>query len=686
MTLAVLHTLWSPEQTLLTIGIVVCCALLMIFRPAAPPPPPTDERDQKRKKRGKGQEKHKPAPAPAAPPVEAPAPLGATARRRMLLAGRVLLVLVILGVAGFLYERSEDPIGMRSDSWSDANVVVGGRNAAKMGFFALYGASQIQPVTDANPSDPFFIYTQYPPGSTLINDALQVAGYAGDAVFRLPPAMCSLASLVVWFVFYRRFAGEPIAIVATIVMATSYGFLGYADNLHFHAYALLTSSLAMLFYVIAMEPARKRRWPWFGLAGLFMFLTAAFTWEYHFFMVLFIALYAFVFPCPVRKPWLALLALPLFVELGLQNLQRDLALGAVERVAVEGEEAGGGFLSDLYRRTLGFEVAVDTPRGITLGDYPWWLLLRYYKFYGVPALAAAVIVLMLLMLRGRAPWNVRAWPGAEKLLVVLLIAGTGWWLVMMQHTSVHRHIMRHGLPGYALLVALVWVRAWQTAWSARFPLPARIVAPLLGAILLYPQIEGLVYDYHIHSEPKYYNRRGRERGGAGLPEMWRFAPLREIVPEGGVILTNHGRLPPMRLWSRRPVYGAAFAPSPRNQRDARYQVEMAFNHLRDLYDDALPPLYYVYAVRGREPLRHPWLWFLLTGEQRPRQPAQAQLIEPATALRRGWDTGTAPTSYCPIVARSDYLLVFDMTPAIPRLRELWSDYGYPTLAEFGAPR
>jgi len=70
-----------------------------------------------------------------------------------------------------------------------------------------------------------------------------------------------------------------VGTVATLIMATSYGFLAYADNLHFHAYAMLTSAVAMRCYVRAMDPLSPRRLRWFVLAAVFMAVTAMFTWS-----------------------------------------------------------------------------------------------------------------------------------------------------------------------------------------------------------------------------------------------------------------------------------------------------------------------------------------------------------------------------------------------------------------------
>jgi hypothetical protein len=641
----VLFILIRPaEQTVLSVVIVLCCVTLTLARgrrPAAPVPRP--------RKRG--------------------------------WVRPVALTVVLLAVAAFLAERGDDPIGVRPDSWSDANVVVAGRNYAREGLFAHAGAHQLQVITDQNPSDPFFLYTRYPVGAGLINGMWQIAGVRSDRAFRLLPAACSLTALVLWYGLYRRITGPAVAAVATIAMALSYGFLAYADNLHFHAYGMLTSVAAMRCYLRAMDLNERQRLRWFLLTALFMFVTAWFTWEYHLWMVLFIGVYALLFRCPVRRSYLALLAAPLLVALAMQTIQRHVAFAGIR-----GGDAGGGFLEDVYRRTVGLERAVDTPPGLTLAGYPAMLAQRYYTFYGLPAPAVLAMIVMLLMPDRRAPWRIRDWPDGARLAVALFLAGAGWWIVMIQHTAVHPHVMRQSLSAYALLMALVWVRCWDTARSADFGRPVRAAAVLLMLALCYPQIEGLICDLRVHYAGMTVDDRAR--GDTGTMHARQFTPLQRIVPEGAVILTNHNRLPLMRLWSQRPVYsGATYGFPPNDPEHARLILEMRFNHLRELYQDRLPPLYYVYRMLapslesafGADEL----LRFLLTGRSEGGPEAWKQAGPVVSEAMR---TRNSDGLFCPIVAIVENMIVFRLDPAVPLLRKEWEAKGSPTLREFGPTR
>ena len=601
-------------------------------------------------------------------------------------AGRVVLAVILIAVTGLLLQRGDDPIGVRADSWSEAYLLTAGQNYARQGLWKDYGVAQHQVITDQNPPDPYHLYNGFPVGHNLINGLWQIAGVESPRVYRLPPIACSLAALLLWFGLYARIAGHTVAVVAVAAMALSYGFLAYADHLYYHAYAMCSSAAAMCCYVRAMQPVQPRRLRWFLLTALFMFLTACFTWEYHLWMVLFIALYAVFFPSPVRRPYLALLAVPLFVGLALQIAQRHLALADVTAASSEPPGLDSGFLGDLYRRTLGFEDAVDTPPGVSLSTYPLALIRRYYNFHGLPVLSVLAMLVMLLMHDQRAPWKVREWPNGERLLVVLLCAQMGWWLVFLQHTAVHAHVMRLGLTGYALLMALVWQRCWQTARSAAFPSLARGAAVVLAVVLCYPQLEGLVTNLRVHLEDRYQD--GRERGTAGVGEARKMSRLQSCIPAGAVILTNHNRLPPMRLWSQRPVYSGTLPGYPLgDSENSRMIIEMRFNHLRELYDDDLPPLYYVYIFCRGDPKsvfdNDALLRFLLLGRTRGGEHAW---LRARSIINEGLRTARSAASFCPIVGEASPILVFDLQPAIPYFRELWGGQPYPTLRQYGPAR
>jgi hypothetical protein len=650
---------FTPEQIILLLIIMSACGVLALARPRAQP-------GMRKAKRRRDL-----APEVAATPTQA-AP---TSARR----AKIALALTWLIVAVFVLGRGGDPIGIRPDSWSDANVVVAGRNYARTGLLAHGGAAQHQVITDQNPSDPCFLYTRYPILSSLVNGLWQRIGIQSPRVHRLLPALCSLTAVLVWFGIFARFSGPVIASVACMVMATCYAFLAYADNLFFHGYALLALAGGVWVYLRAMEPDEHHRLRWFGLAALLMFVMALFTWEYHLFAVIFIALYAFAFASPVRRGYLALLALPLVVALGLQVAQRRAALDGNEHVTSPAGAAGTSFLDDIYRRTLGFSRSSDSPPGLTLVSYPLFVAGNFFKVYGVPALAAAAMLLAVLIQDRSRAWRRLDSAEALKLLLILVAAGAGWWLVMLQHTAVHPHVMRHALPAYALLMALTAVRAVAVLRSARYGPLARVAAALLLSALLYSQLEGLICNLRMHLSENFVDARGRS--DSGVQEGQWFAQLERAVPSGAVILTNHNRLPLMRLWSRRPVYSGFLFALPHNKRAS---LELTFNHLRDLYRAQLPPLYYVHLIWEpdiqREFASEALLRLMLTGSMGS---GESEWQQARIVLEDVQAHGRTARSFCPVVAQIGPLLCFQIDRAVPLMHRDFDPFGFPSLQEFG---
>jgi len=668
--------LWTPEQIILSLLVVLACAVLALARMSSV---------------GDGV-------------GILPAPFSPWPSR--------LVVLTLLAVAVFLALRSGNPIGVRMDSWSDANVVVSGRNYARMGLFSNYGAPQHQVVTDTNPNDPFFVYTRYPVAANLINGLWQIAGVTSVRAFRALPAACSILAVLAWFRVYARFIGRAVAALAAMIFATSFGFLSYADNLHFHGYAMLTTAGAVLAFVRAMDADRLGRRRWLALCTACVFVGALFTWEYHLWLLVFFALYSILFRsarqtdiggspadaqplgantifAPAVRPealrsmrYAFWMTLPLLLAFALLALQRRAASPAT---GVGGfSDAASGFLQDLYRRTIGFASATDRAE---IGDqlaYPFQLALNFYLFYGVPLVAAAAVTTMLILADLRPRKGPRGLTPGTRLLLALIAAGCAWWMVMMQHTSVHLHVLRHAVPAYALLLAMCWQRCWRILRGDDIPLITRMAAIALMLALAYPHFEGSWCNIRLHFQRDFTDDRRREE--ARRDEGPVLAGIRELVPHGGVILTNHNRIPPMRLWSERPVYAATLMRyPPDDQANGRQVLEMIFNHLRELYHESLPPLYYVYA---------PWIADLETAFERdgilqllliggePKQP-DSWRARARPALTEAMEAGRSDQSFCPILGHTGTMIVFHLGPAVPDLMKAFGSKPPPRLEDLG---
>ena len=144
----------------------------------------------------------------------------------------------------------------------------------------------------------------------------------------------------------------------------------------------------------------------------------------------------------------------------------------------------------------------------------------------------------------------------------------------------------------------------------------------------------------------------------------------------------------MRYWSQRPVYsGLPNKFSPDDPKNGRMIIELRFNHLRQLYNDQLPPLYFVYRLRAPSAeaafRRDGFLRFFLLGSATGDEEAWRKA---APILANVWRTGHGAQSFCPIVAHIGDLLVFKLDPIVPILRRDWGARGFPTRRQFGRPR
>jgi hypothetical protein len=595
-------------------------------------------------------------------------------------AWRYLFIATLALVAAYLVCRAPTPLGVRMDSYSEANVVVSGRNYTRIGFAAFYGAPQHQVVSDTNPPDPFYVYTKYPAAPNLLFGAFLRLGGSSLTAYRMLPAACSLLSAWLWYGIYRRYTGECAAALAGMAMATSLPFLAYADNIYFYAYALLAHAAAVSCFVTGMTADGPRRRRWFITCGGCVFILAMLTWEHHLGLIVFMALHSVLFACPIRRRYLLLFLIPLALAGAVQGAQRRLCESTIRKSA----EDAPSLLETLRVRTIGFQDSLDTPQGLTLRSYPTHLLLAIYRFYGLPAVAAA----LLLVLAARAPdstwYRPGSWPPAARLALILTAAGVSWWAVMLQHTSVHPHVMRHALPAYALLVGLTLERCGRIRTSAVAPRATRIVAVALAITVLCPQLEGTLANIRLHFDETYFDARGRNDAGWGQAGL--FSQLQHAVPAGGVILTNLNRLPILRACSSRPVYLAPNVKLPGGDpANNRRLLELAFNHLRELYQDKLPPLYYFYHS-WRESVEASWradpfFRFMLLGNPDGSESAWEKA---RPLLGEAQQSGSSSAASCPIIAsylREFYLIRLD--PAVPALREEFAPLGFPTQRQFG---
>jgi hypothetical protein len=497
------------------------------------------------------------------------------------------------------------------------------------------------------------------------------------------PAACSLIAVVIWRRTFRRFVALSIADIAGIVLVTSYGFLAYADTLYFHSYAFLTTAAAVACFVRAMSPDESRQVRWLLFCACFVFAGALFTWEYHLWLIFFMTCYVAFFPRTVRWSMLLLPVVPIFIAAGLHSLQRQAASRALGLSGVTDDPFTSTIFYSIYLRTIDFAGAMDTPPGLTLAGYPRHLMLCFYRFYGVPVIALLAMIILALAMYGIRMGRGQNDSRGARLLICLIVAGLGWPAIFMQHSSVHLQVMRHSLPAYSLLMGILIVNCWTSLRRSDNSMGYRIAAATLLGAMIYPQAEGAICAARTRLDDIYVDARGRTDTG---PQEGRIlSQLNEIIPPGAVILTNLNRTMPMRLWSRKPTYETQYRHSQKvATQGARSALELSLNHLRDLYRDRLPPIYYVYFLADDDlhatVQRSNHLRFLLTGDGDAPGPVAWEKARPA--LEEAQAVGHSDKSFCPIRATLPRLICFDFTPAMPLLLKAFEHFGVPTLQQF----
>jgi 4-amino-4-deoxy-L-arabinose transferase-like glycosyltransferase len=582
----------------------------------------------------------------------------------------------ILVVAAVLVARLDDPLGVRADSWSEAEVIISGINYATGGFFSHAALPQHQV---GPPVDPYFLYANYPVLSNLLYGALHKLGADAYGLYRLPAIAASLVAVWLWYRLVTRVVDHATGVAAAVALASSFGFLAYADNIHQQAYPMAPQFGALLCVVIGIAPRTTRRWKWLLGGGLCLLLLALLTVELHLWMLIALFGYALLFGSAVRRRWLLLFVLPLCAGIALQWLQ-----GRAGSPVAPAERPG--FTENLYRRSLGFAAAVDTPvdasgQKVSLATYPAFVVASFHEFYRVPVWLLPVLVVFGLAGAGRLRWGPATWPPQMRLLLVLFAAALGWMGTMMQQTAVHPATMRQLLPFYGLLLGIVWVQALCIVFDTRKNLLWRAGALLIGASALIPHCRATWSNMQMHLNHQYRHEAVKEPGWA---ESLDLRPLRAL-PEKTVILTNYGRAPLIRYWSRRPTYLAPNAVPPGLTEESNW-MELTLNYLRGLYHDDVPHLLYLYHVMPptSEHIRlqlvyDPLLRMLTTGHPEPLTSPEAE-NRAIQAFR-----GDAPSA-CPILVYGRSWRCFDMTPIQAELLRAVTHFGIPSLKEMPPPR
>ncbi len=148
-----------------------------------------------------------------------------------------LLFIVLVGL--WLIGRADEPLrpGGVGDPYSDANVLIAGKQFAENGFVAYHFLPNYVPGAHAEPPD---FYTHYPPLPEIANGLLRRIGIESVAGFRACAIAVSCLALALWYILICYLVGTGPALLSLIFLGSRPIFLRYADSLHQFSYAWFT--------------------------------------------------------------------------------------------------------------------------------------------------------------------------------------------------------------------------------------------------------------------------------------------------------------------------------------------------------------------------------------------------------------------------------------------------------------
>jgi hypothetical protein len=586
-----------------------------------------------------------------------------------------LLLLFVVALLIVFRLRADNPLGVRTDSWTEATVIVSARNVAANGWAKYHGASPQQIDRPPFKSDSFYYYTRYPLGGYYVNWAFYKLGAKTLGALRWPVTLLSLTSLILWYVFLCRFVGRWAALASTLFMGTAYGFLDFADNVH-HAYGNVLPIGVMLSFAAALRYGGRKRIGLLAAAWLLLFINSCMSWEWYLWSQIFFWGYAVLLGVPFKKRWLMVFALAPLLVVGSLSLMREEALGP---------HGAHGILNDFLRRTIRLEDTIDTPRDVTLANYPLHIARRFQQFYGMGLGSVWLLALAWGLVFGGLRRSVMQPHPAFRLIILFFLCGISWWCVMIQHTAVHPGNMRHALLFYSLVIGLSVTGALSLLFGLKQRLWMRAAGLAVLAFVLWSHGARTYQNIRLHLDRNYPVPNGWDEGWS---ESANLSDLARKLPADAILLTNISRMPLLRYWTGLPAYPGTFSPYPFNRYKAvpgaRYRVELTINHLRELYGAHLPRVLYVYfflRAPARAYMVDPMLRKMIDGEWKLHpdtdHAAHAEQVIRQIAARGGGQ------AYYPVIAAGFNWLCFDISTMFDNLPQEFLRLGPPTRADYG---
>ncbi|MFH1269737.1 MAG: hypothetical protein ABIH75_01585 [Candidatus Omnitrophota bacterium] len=397
----------------------------------------------------------------------------------------IIALLTILFIALVAFPRILHPEFDHGDEFSDASMLVSGKNFVKFGFIRCKFLSFYDPhLTELK--DP---YTHVPPMSDITNAMLRKI-FKTDSLtfFRGVSLFFSLLNILLWYLFVKRFSNSSLlGFLAALFYFTNPYFIYGADSLYQNAYSDFLRAAIFLIFLYTLTSPQKRRT---GLIILFLLfaLETAYTFEYIVYLGLFMFVFRYFYLSDGRKlsmKYIFLLSLAPVIILLLHFLKNAWYVGSFSQACLE------------LKNVVLIRIARshDSPIALTISS--WW----QYVFLRNVSLAYIFnfsILIPFASFFGLLYYNL---PTENKikarriflLCLLLFICGISWYIIFPSHSLAHTFITflpRHLVPAAALSFALCGYIMYHFSrnqsprgFLSRLPLIALVIAVSVSGIL-----------------------------------------------------------------------------------------------------------------------------------------------------------------------------------------------------------
>ena len=365
-------------------------------------------------------------------------------RQRSLLC--VIIFLLIYTISIYYFQSSDAATPMHGDLFTDAASMIAARNFNELGFIKLKFAELfISPPPFENYTFPL-LYLHHPTFQVVILALFYRLGLSTMQA-RIFPLLISATGLLATYLLGKKiFHDELGSWAAMLAVAAAAPFRLLSDQFFIEPYVFAARAWAFFMIVSATYAPLSKRRKWLILSGLVAFAAISLSgWE----SLAAIGIFAVLFPALLGNkklsqtwPLIRDLILALGLGIGLGGLMM-----MVHRVWVY-----GGIEPAVKDITQSFLVRASTSP-VSLIKYLAVIFFRLPRFYPVHLIVMGAFFLMIL--RARKSTTEYRLPGhIAKLVFILIVSESAWYLFLMQHTYIHDHTIS------LLLLTMGFATAW----------------------------------------------------------------------------------------------------------------------------------------------------------------------------------------------------------------------------------